>query len=194
MRARVVLSLALSLLSARAGAQSTPRAGKKEPPAETPATSQAPETTVEAQPAVAPSKPVATQAPAPAAPAPPEALAGFSDGTAFLRSPDNLFQLFPSGRVQVDSFFYKSNDKTPNKTFAVRRARLEATGWVGPMVFFSIAGDFALGPPAAANPAAPTNVMTTDDFVGIAPWQNLAILQVGQFDAPFTLENRTSDK
>src|SRR6185503_9683307 len=60
--------------------------------------------------------------------------------------------------------------------------------------FFSIAGDFASGPPAAANPIAPAQLITTDDFVGLAPWENLALLQVGQFDAPFTLENRTSDK
>ena len=31
-----------------------------------------------------------------------EPLAGFSDGTAFLRSPDNTFILFPSGRLHID--------------------------------------------------------------------------------------------
>jgi hypothetical protein len=57
-----------------------------------------------------------------------------------------------------------------------------------------LAGDFALGPPAAAAPAAPSNIATTDNYIALAPWKNLVILQVGQYDAPFTLENRTSDK
>jgi hypothetical protein len=39
----------------------------------------------------------------------------------------------------------------------------------------------------------PSGLAPTDDYVAIAPWKNLAILQVGQFDAPFTLENRTVD-
>ena len=128
-----------------------------------------------------------------------EPLAGFSDGNAFLRSPDNDFILFPSGRLQVDTYLFrysgdKSKAKIPNDTFLLRRARLELGGWVGSFVYFWLAGDFALGPPAAAAPVAPSNLATTDDFVALAPWKNLAILQVGQFDAPFTLENRTSDK
>jgi phosphate-selective porin len=127
-----------------------------------------------------------------------EPLAGFSDGAAFLRSADNQFQFFPNGRLQVDGFAFKSENKVENKTlvntFLLKRARLELAGWVGPMFFFSIAGDFAAGAPAGANPAAQANLNTTDDYVAVAPWGDAAILQVGQFDAPFTLENRTSDK
>ncbi len=128
-----------------------------------------------------------------------EPLAGFSDGNAFLRSPDNDFILFPNGRLQVDTYLFgysgdKNKAKIPNNTFLLKRARLELGGWIGSFVYFWLAGDFALGPPAAAAPAAPSNLATTDDFVALAPWRNLAILQVGQFDAPFTLENRTSDK
>ena len=128
-----------------------------------------------------------------------EPLAGISDGNAFLRSPNNEFVLFPNGRLQVDTYlFHYSGDenkaKIPNDTFLLRRARLELGGWIGSFVYFWLAGDFALGPPAAAAPVAPANIATTDDFVALAPWNNLAILQVGQFDAPFTLENRTSDK
>ncbi len=139
--------------------------------------------------------------PAPAAappPGPPPAaakpLAGFSDGVAFLRSPDNDFVLFPSGRLQVDTYLFHSANKVPNDTFLLRRARLELGGWIGHFVYFWLAGDFALGPPAAAAPVAPANIAATDNYVALAPWNNLAILQVGQFDAPFTLENRTSDK
>jgi hypothetical protein len=122
-------------------------------------------------------------------------LIGFSQGNAFLRSPDNSFVLLPNGRLQVDGYFFHSQNPTPNPTALLRRARLELAGWVGGWVYFSIAGDFAQAPPpSSAAPALPANLFTTDDFVALAPWQNLFILQVGQFDAPFTLENRTSDK
>jgi phosphate-selective porin len=170
-----------------------------------------------------PAPPAAPAPPAPPAPTPPaeappvavvtppvvvapvvlpdsaEPLAGISDGNAFLRSPNNEFVLFPNGRLQVDTYlFHYSGDenkaKIPNNTFLLRRARLELGGWVGSFVYFWLAGDFALGPPAPAAPVAPANLATTDDYVALAPWNNLAILQVGQFDAPFTLENRTSDK
>lgn len=124
-----------------------------------------------------------------------EPIAGISDGTLFLRSPDNLFQAFPGGRLQLDGYFYNhSTDKLPNNTFLVRRARLELFGWMGPWVGFNIAGDFAAGPTASANPLAPSAQNATDAYILLAPWKDLAILQVGQFDAPFTLENRTSDK
>jgi phosphate-selective porin len=130
-------------------------------------------------------------------PVPPgEPLAGWSDGTLFLRSADNQFQLFPNGRLQVDGYFFKRDDagKMPTDTFLLRRARVEMYGWIGPWFGFNIAGDFALGAPAAADPVAQSWLATTDDYMVIAPFENLAILQAGQFDAPFTLENRTSDK
>jgi hypothetical protein len=125
--------------------------------------------------------------PAPAAPVEP--LAGFSDGQAFLRSADGAFQLFPSGAVQIDGYFYKTKNKKPFPGFLDRRARMDLGGWIGEHIFFTIGGDFAAGPNAAAS-----NLNATDDLVGIAPWGQLAMLQVGQFDAPFTLENRTSNK
>jgi hypothetical protein len=43
-------------------------------------------------------------------------------------------------------------------------------------------------------PVAPTELATTDNFIGITFYQTLATLQYGQYDIPFTLENRTSDK
>lgn len=155
--------------------------------------------------AVAPAAAVpATAEPLPPAPAEPkhdegfgpnDPLAGYTGDTAFLRSADNEFQFMPNGRLQVDGLFYKrETDKMPTPTILIRRARLELAGWVGPWFFYNIAGDFASGPAAGANPVAQTNIATTDDFVGIAPWGNIAMLQVGQYDAPFTLENRTSDK
>lgn len=126
---------------------------------------------------------------------PTDPLAGYTSDLAFLRSADNEFQFFPSGRLQVDGLFYKrDSDKMPTPSIILRRARLEAIGWVGPSFFYYIAGDFALGSPSAADPEGQSWVAATDDFVGVAPWKDVAMLQVGQFDAPFTQENRTSDK
>src|SRR6185369_8003149 len=115
--------------------------------------------------------------PAPATPVAGEPLAGFSDGTAFLRSADGEFVLLPSGRLQVDSYFFKSDlpvEKLPKPGFLIRRARAEVAGWVGSWVFFNIAGDFAAGAPAGANPVAQSNLATTDDFVALAPWGDKA--------------------
>jgi len=133
--------------------------------------------------------PAAVTPAAPAVPLAEQPLAGFSDGTAFLRSPDNAFILFPNGRLQVDGYAYKTDiaSGVPKHSFLLRRARLEVGGWIDNLVFFSIAGDFAVGAPAGAAPTAQTNLATTDNYVAIAPWSNLVILQVGQYDAPFTL-------
>jgi phosphate-selective porin len=147
-------------------------------------------------------QPVPPPPPEPLPPPPPltvvvptgEPLAGFSDGTAFLRSPDNAFVLFPAGRLQVDFYSFKTDNTKPNNTFLLRRARLELNGWIDNLIFFSLQGDFAAGVPAGAAPVAVSNLATTDDYIAIAPLNNLVILQVGQYDAPFTLENRTSDK
>jgi hypothetical protein len=109
-------------------------------------------------------------APAPVGTAPAvseEPHAGFSDGMAFLRSPDNGFILFPNGRVQVDSYLFHSADKIPNNTFLLQRALMEVGGWVGGFDYFWLAGDFALGPPAAAAPVAPANIGTTDDYLAL---------------------------
>ena len=144
----------------------------------------------------APLEPVPVEAPSgPNEMLPTDPLAGFSSDTVFLRSKDNEFVLMPSGRLQVDGYsFNPGNYKMPTPSLILRRARLEVAGWVGKWFFYNIAGDFALGAPAAADPVAQTWAETTDDFVGIAPWKDLAVLQVGQYDAPFMLENRTSDK
>ncbi|HVU50045.1 MAG TPA: porin [Polyangia bacterium] len=127
------------------------------------------------------------------APAPvvEEPLAGVSNSNMFLRSPDNMFVFFPNGRLQSDLYFFKSDAPSgvPKNSFFVKRARLELAGWIDNVVYFQVGAEFASAP-APAN----SNYVATDDFVALAPWGDLAILQVGQFDAPFTLENRTSDK
>jgi hypothetical protein len=168
-----------------------------------PSAAPAPATPAEAAPAPAPMAPLpAPMAPLPApmaSPAPAadnDPIAGFSNGTAFLRSPDNGFVLFPNGRLQTDGYFFKTdNNGPPKNTFLLKRARLELAGWVGSAVYFQIGADFATGTPSTATiPVAQSNLNATDDFVALAPCEDRIILQFGQFDAPFTLENRTSDK
>jgi hypothetical protein len=157
--------------------------------------------------AVPPPAPMAAPPPAPMTPPPPplavpaaeEPLAGVSNQNMFLRSPDGMFVFFPNGRLQDDAYFYKSSAPYPLKpknTFLLKRARLELAGWVGPWAYFQIGADFAAAPPTTAGNVAgnQTNINATDDFVALAPCGDWFILQAGQFDAPFTLENRTSDK
>jgi phosphate-selective porin OprO and OprP len=199
-------ALACTVFGARPAAAQTPDQMPATPPADPGAAPAAPPADATPAPAPAPAPVPMAPALAPmAADATPavdnEPLAGFSNGTAFLRSPDNGFILFPNGRLQSDFYAYKTAAPfalVPKNSFILKRARLELAGWVGSFVYFQIGADFASGAPTAAGTApaqaAQTNVNATDDFVAIAPCQDYFILQVGQFDAPFTLENRTSDK
>jgi hypothetical protein len=176
-----------------------PPAAEPAPAAPPPAAAQPapapPPPPVEPPPAVAPADAAAQTGATEAAPTTEGPLAGWSNGTMFLRSADNQFLLFPSGRLQIDAYVFKRETAAmPNDTFLVRRARVEMFGWIGPWFGFTIGGDFAAGAPAAPNPVPQSWLATTDNYMMIAPWENLAMLQVGQFDAPFTLENRTSDK
>jgi hypothetical protein len=187
-----------------AEAPTSPPSGTPEPAAPGAASTAVPPASADLDrtpaPEALPAPPAETPAPAPAAAgdeamSPTDPLAGWSGDTPYLRSADNGFVLMPGGRLQVDGYFFKRDtDKMPTPSILLRRARLELAGWVGPWFFYNLAGDFAAAPPTGADPVAQSWSSTTDDFVGIAPWGNLAMLQVGQFDAPFTLENRTSDK
>jgi hypothetical protein len=184
---------------AQAPANAAPPAGA--PPAEPPpgAPPAAPPV-IEAAPAapvIVTTAPVIVTPPAAAE----EPLAGVSNQNMFLRSPDGMFVFFPNGRLQTDGYFFKSdnlNDHTPGQprnSFLVKRARLELAGWIENIAYFQIGADFATGLPSATTfPTVQSQLNATDDFVAVAPWEDLAILQFGQFDAPFTMENRTSDK
>ena len=125
-------------------------------------------------------------------PATNEPLAGISGDTTFFRSANNLFVLFPSARLQVDGAFFTT--QSVKSGFSLKRVRLELSGWIGPGVYYNIAGDFASPPPGPADPVTQSFLATTDDYVALAPLGDVAILQAGQFDAPFTLENRVSDR
>jgi len=123
-----------------------------------------------------------------APPGPQDPLAGFAGERAFLRSPGNEVTLFPSFLLQVGgAFFPQQNDLESG--FFLRRARLELAGWMGPMFYFDLAGDFA---PAVNSSASSAGVSARSDaYVAFAPEGDLFIVQAGQFDAPFSFENRT---
>jgi len=173
-----------------------PAAPPPPPLTETPPPAQPGPAPMPAAPPPVPPQPEPTVVAPAALPLSTDPIAGVSDGTMFLRSPDNMFVFFPNGRLQNDAYFFHTDIKSaPTNAFLIRRARLELTGWIANFAYFSLAGDFAAGPPATTGVAAvQTNLNTTDDFVAIAPWGTIAMLQFGQYDAPFTLENRTSDK
>jgi hypothetical protein len=119
-----------------------------------------------------------------------ESTVGFSD-RLFVRSPGGEVVVFPGGRVQVDAAAFPR--QTPKTGAYVRRARVELTGWLGRIFYFDVSADFAPLPPVTSEPLPPSMLPATDNYVAVAPSGDRFILQAGQFDAPFTLENRTSD-
>jgi hypothetical protein len=131
---------------------------------------------------------------------PPMPLAGVANGSAFLRSPDGTFVFFPNGRVQADAYLFRgpTEASSTKNTFLIKRARLELFGWIGSHFAFNVAGEFAASPPAGANPIAPSALSTADNWVMAAPlagkWRDTLLVYFGQYDLPFGLENRTSDK
>ena len=123
------------------------------------------------------------------APPRPTDMAGFSD-RFYVRSPGDEAVLFPGGRVQVDGAAFPRQN--PKSGIYLRRARVELRGWLGRIFYFDVAADFVPSP-GDESATAPSALSATDDYVSLVPFGNRLILQAGQFDAPFTLENRTSD-
>lgn len=150
----------------------------------------------------------------------PLPLAGSHGGLFFLRDANDEFRLYPQLRAQIDSYNYLGPgvpDTTLKSTIFVRRARPELSGEILGRWQFMIAGDFGASgvdnpkgtnetqaAPPGADPTAATarygaaqtpsvKAAPTDVFVNYraAGWLNV---QVGQYDVPFTMENRTSDK
>jgi len=156
------------------------------PAARVDGTEPAADAAVEAKPVPAPPTPASD---AGAARASTETV-GFSDH-AFVRTPGGEVIVFPLGRVQVDGAAFPR--QTPKSGFYLRRARVELAGWVGRIFYFDVSADFAPSPPPENEPPAPSALPATDNYVALAPFGDLFILQAGQFDVPFTQENRTSD-
>ncbi len=124
-----------------------------------------------------------------ALPAPdPLITAGFSNGAFWISSRNGSFRFSPSLRAHIDLYLYAPTPERPggpHDTFALRRARPELVGsFFNDRITWMVAGDlsnFADG------------IAATDVFAAfhIHDWFHV---QVGQFDLPFTIENRTSDK
>lgn len=147
-------------------------------------------------------------------------LAGYHNGLFYLRDHDDNFHLYIQGRSQIDfySFFGRGVSETALKpTLFVRRVRPEISGELLGRWRFLVAGDFgatAIDNPrgtnqtAAAAPGVTPTASTarfasgettrfqaaaTDVFVNYRQGARFNVL-IGQTDAPFMLENRTSDK
>ncbi len=147
-------------------------------------------------------------------------LAGYHSGLFYLRDTEDNYRLYLQGRAHLDFYGYFGpgvGDTSLKPTLFLRRARPEFSGELFHSWWFMIAGDFgatAIDNPRGSNEtsaAAPGMLPTansgryasaqsvkisaapTDVFLNYraAPFLNV---QVGQFDAPFTMENRTSEK
>ncbi|HEX7664308.1 MAG TPA: porin, partial [Polyangiaceae bacterium] len=149
-------------------------------------------------------------------------LAGYHDGLFYLRDENDNFRLYVQGRAQIDSYNYLgpgvSSSTSLVPTVFLRRIRPEITGEILKNWQFMIAGDFgatsldnakgngtetvAAAPGAAPSATSGKYAGAQTAHVGAAPTDvfvnfhghALFNVQVGQFDAPFMMENRTSDK
>jgi phosphate-selective porin len=128
----------------------------------------------------------AAQAPAEANSAPvlqlPHVNAGVGNEYFFIRSDDDSFVLIPSGRFQYDFYAFQGGSNQPFNTFQPKRGRIEVMGTLFKHWDFMLGSEFT--------GAAP---IITDAFINVN-YTNWANVQLGQFDAPYTMENRTSDK
>ncbi len=149
-------------------------------------------------------------------------LAGYHDGLFYLRDENDNFRLYVQGRAQIDSYNYLGpgvgSSTTLVPTIFLRRIRPEVTGEILKHWQFMIAGDFGatsldnpkgsgtetIAAAPGANPTAATakyasaqtahiGAAPTDVFVNYRA-HSIFNIQIGQFDSPFMLENRTSDK
>ncbi len=131
--------------------------------------------------------------------APPRrAFLDYSDGTFYLRSAHDNLIIGTGGRVHIDTYafagpnvtkYHRANGTglTPHMFF--RRFILESGGIIRKKWFYWIGGNFA--PTQLDMNAAPTSTAAVyDGFIGYQ-WPH-AQIYVGQYNAPFTMENVTS--
>lgn len=147
-------------------------------------------------------------------------LAGYHNGLFYLRDHHDNFHLYIQGRMQLDFYSFLGAgvpETTLKPTLFIRRIRPEITGEFLGHWRFMIAGDFgatAIDNPratvetsAAAPGVTPTagtarfasaettrfQAAATDAFINYREGTTVNVM-VGQMDAPFMMENRTSDK
>jgi hypothetical protein len=123
-------------------------------------------------------------------PPPALPLVGFSD-RAFVRTPGDEVVLFPDVRLQDDGAVFPR--QSPKSGAFIRRARVGVAGWLARLAYFDVAVDLTPAPPGGTESVAPAALSPPDDYLALVPLGDQLILQAGQFDVPFTLENRTSD-
>jgi hypothetical protein len=147
-------------------------------------------------------------------------MAGYHNGLFYLRDANDNFHLFVNGRSHIDFYGYVGGgvpETALKPTLFFRRVRPEISGDFLHHFNFMIAGEFgstavdnAKGTnetSASAPGAAPTatngkfaaaqttrfQATSADVFINYRNGSSINI-QVGQFDAPFMMDNRTSDK
>ena len=147
-------------------------------------------------------------------------MAGWHNGLFYLRDYNDNFRLHVQGRAQIDAYSYFGPgvlDTTLKPTLFLRRIRPELSGEIMRDWSFFIAGDFgataldnprgsnetSAGAPGAAPSASSGKYASAQTSrIGAAPTDvyinyrahELFNVQIGQYNAPFTLENSTSDK
>jgi phosphate-selective porin O/P len=110
---------------------------------------------------------------------------GSVDGQAYLRTSGDELVLLPTGRLEVvGESLMAPTQYLSGQTLSLSLARVDVAGWVASKVFFNASADFSTGP----------SLRHVDNFLAFEPWGERAILQLGQFDVPFSLENRTPDR
>lgn len=136
----------------------------------------------------------------------------FTEGGAFqLRNGDDSFVLQPSGRLQIDGYGYAGKGVTEYQNPAaygaaqnagagtglkanlgVRRLMLELGGSIGSHWFFWLGGSF--GPQTVDGyQRAQSSAAVYNAYVGYEA-DPMFRVQIGQFNAPFTMENMTSSR
>ncbi len=112
---------------------------------------------------------------------------GLSENRFFVRTSGNQLVLFPGGLLEADSRSLHSGDLDVRyEALHLHRARLELAGLVRNVVSFNAAVSLANGP----------SLNGVDNYLAaqLPPWADRLIIQAGQFDAPFTMDNRVSDR
>jgi hypothetical protein len=143
-----------------------------------------------------PTKPEAAAAadhgpgPAPGSPSAPLPVPGSSERPV-VATPGGEVVVFPTARLQVDGAFFPR--QSPKSGVYIRRARVGLSGWLARVFYFDVSVDFTPPPLGGPDQVAPAMLSPTDDYLALAPPSDRLIVQAGQFDVPFTLENRTSD-
>lgn len=128
-------------------------------------------------------------------------LAGYSDRNVFLRDRNDWFVLMPKGRLNVDWYNFlnvpaqapgaalngpKDTDLPVKDTVFLRRARLGLSGTIARVVDWRLEAEFA----SLATPGQYATLTDASIAINYVPWLQL---EAGQFYAPFTLENNTSE-